>query len=369
MQIQTVLLTSFLFYCVWSENTDFHGEELIDPFDMLHYDAASQTMKTSKQRKITALLKKYLKRTLENFEKLDQPIADEDAQYHAEITFSSQTLRDFLKCIKESDCDPTILEKHLQNIHFRLKTDDDNNSEDTFPMFFDRFLEVAIFSYIIVGFLNLVKDFTLSNWLVCIIALVCKFFWACDFKVFNGLQSQWKDAIEDISVIIYLIILEVTVTLALTCFREMQKCLKKIFHRKQNLQIQHMPQNLEDLNLSFGVQEVPIAHVNYEGPGQEPNQEQSSDQSPERPQRRPKSNNDGFKNSEKDREQLLKQQKGPKDYIRSSTTTAVPKLLDNENQQGMEDLSDSFGETFKNIDSGIEGSSGSLSFVVIEEDS
>ncbi|XP_077308828.1 uncharacterized protein LOC143928083 isoform X4 [Lithobates pipiens] len=308
MEIQTVLLTSFLFYCVWSENTDFHGEELIDPFDMLHYDAASQTMKTSKQRKITALLKKYLKRTLENFEKLDQPIADEDAQYHAEITFSSQTLRDFLKCIKESDCDPTILEKHLQNIHFRLKTDDDNNSEDTFPMFFDRFLEVAIFSYIIVGFLNLVKDFTLSNWLVCIIALVCKFFWACDFKVFNGLQSQWKDAIEDISVIIYLIILEVTVTLAL-------------------------------------------------------------DQSPERPQRRPKSNNDGFKNSEKDREQLLKQQKGPKDYIRSSTTTAVPKLLDNENQQGMEDLSDSFGETFKNIDSGIEGSSGSLSFVVIEEDS
>lgn len=37
-----------------------------------------------------------------------------------------------------------------------------------------------------------------------------------------------------------------------------------------------MPQNLEDLNLSFGVQEVPIAHVNDEGPGQEPNREQSS---------------------------------------------------------------------------------------------
>ncbi|XP_073449019.1 uncharacterized protein [Aquarana catesbeiana] len=333
MEIQTVLLTSFLFSCVWSGNTDFHGEELIDPSDMLHYDAASQTMKTSKQRKITAVLKQYLTRTLENFEKLGQPIAEENAQYHAEITFSSQTLRDFLKCIKESDCDPTILEKNLQNIHFRLKTDDDNNSEDTFPMFFDTFLEVAIFFYLIVGFLDLVKDFTLSKWLVCIITLVWNFFWACDYK---------------------------------TYFREMQKCFKKIFHRKQNLQIQHMPQNLEDLNLSFGVQEVPIAHVNDEGPGQEPNREQSSGQSPERPQRRPKSNTDGFKNSEKDREQLLKQQKGSKDYI---TSTAVPKLLDYENQQEMEDLLNSFGETFKNVDSGIEGSSGSLSFVVIEEDS
>ncbi|XP_040215765.1 uncharacterized protein LOC120945568 isoform X2 [Rana temporaria] len=308
MEIQTVLLKSFLFSCVWSY-IDIHGEDRIDPFDMLHYDAASQKMKMSKQREITAVLEQYLKSTLENFEKPGEPTADEDAQYHAEITVSSQTLRDFLKCInKEIDCDPTILEKHLQNIHFRLKTDDDNNSEDTFPMFFDRFLEVAIFLFTIVGFLDLVKDFT-------------------------------------------------------------TKCFKKIFHREQNLQIQQMPPNVEDLNLSFGVQEVPIAHVNDEGPGQEPNQEQSSGQSPERPQRRPKSNTDGFKNSENDKQQLLKQQKGPKDYISSTSTTAAPKLIDNENEQEMEDLSDSFGETFNNVDSGIEGISGSLSFVVIEEDS
>ncbi|KAM5148933.1 uncharacterized protein ACMZJ9_012480 [Mantella aurantiaca] len=298
---------------------------------MLYYDAASQTMRASKQRKINTLLKQYVKRTLENAEKIGLQAANKDAQYHAEITYSIQIVRDFLKCIKENDCDVTILEEHLQNIQFRFKTEDDKNSEsseDTFPIVFDRVLEVAILFLILVGFLELVKNFTLLEWLICIITLACKFYSACDFKDFTGFLYRWDNTVEDISVIIYLIILRITVTLTL-------KCLKKFFHRK-HLQIEDGPQNLED-DLCYGIEEVPVANVIDERLGEELNQIPSSSPSPERPQGRLKSYTDGFKNSENDREQLQ--------------------------EQPSKDSSDSLAETSHSIET-----SGSLSFVVIEEE-
>ncbi|XP_063796246.1 uncharacterized protein LOC134957927 isoform X3 [Pseudophryne corroboree] len=162
MKIQIMVFTTILFY-VWTLNTD-REEELVDPSDMLNYDAATQTMRAIwKQRRSNTFLKGHLKRILENAEKLGLPDHDEEVNYDAEVIFTSQALNEIFKLLNDEDWDSTILEHHLQIILFNFKNHKDNN---IFSMDF-YVLMVAIFVLILCGCLvplvNCFEDFILEN--------------------------------------------------------------------------------------------------------------------------------------------------------------------------------------------------------------
>ncbi|XP_063796245.1 uncharacterized protein LOC134957927 isoform X2 [Pseudophryne corroboree] len=138
MKIQIMVFTTILFY-VWTLNTD-REEELVDPSDMLNYDAATQTMRA-----------------------IWKPDHDEEVNYDAEVIFTSQALNEIFKLLNDEDWDSTILEHHLQIILFNFKNHKDNN---IFSMDF-YVLMVAIFVLILCGCLvplvNCFEDFILEN--------------------------------------------------------------------------------------------------------------------------------------------------------------------------------------------------------------